>query len=107
MAIISTTATLIGKSALCAYYAVQPSVTYAWSVGSVLYVCYKARNEGVLEAVCIKKVKWDGYVLLYTDTLNGLWNENDLCEEGDALLSVKTYIEEQEQLLIQKSLLCN
>lgn len=65
-----------------------------YRAGNILYAAHRAR-KGVLEKVVIKKVS--GY--LYTDTLNGIWNEEDLVEFDDAVVLVETYIARQEALI--------
>ncbi len=98
--------TILGNSSLCAYLYEPEPITYAWSVNSILYLVHKA-EVGVLETICIKTVTWDGYRILYKDTFNALWEEEDLCEEDDARGKVATYLEEQEELLSQRLLRCN
>jgi hypothetical protein len=65
--------------------------------GDVVYSLIKA-NRGVLEKVIIKSQKlikskktYNRFVVLYTDTLNGLWNESDLIEFDDAKLIAENY----------------
>ncbi len=61
----------------------HPSVT-AFGIGDVVYSLPKAR-VGRLEKVVIKTIRvvtsrrtFGGKVVLYEDTLNGLWNEDEL-----------------------------
>jgi hypothetical protein len=85
------------KTSGCAIVFV-PHITYtAFGVGDILYNIHKARR-GVLEKVVIKQIipaktiLTNGlFVVLYKDTLNGLWNEYDLVTLADAKLIAETY----------------
>jgi hypothetical protein len=68
-------------------------IGYKWGENSILYVKYKAQ-KGILETVAIKRVLLNGgkktfnkIIPIYQDTLNSLWNENDLilAEEARSL----------------------
>src|SRR4051812_17291189 len=77
-------------------------VTYTipYPVGSFIYIKEKAR-KGVLRYVVIKlydlniSKKTSGQpVVIYTDTLNGLWNQNEFCSETVAVDLATTYYED-------------
>lgn len=70
---------------------------YKWIVNSILYIKHKAA-KGVLERIAIKRVilnrgpKTGGQLVpIYQDTLNSLWNEEDLILESEANELVQTY----------------
>lgn len=54
-----------------------------WNINDVLYIKLRAQ-QGVLERVCIKRIVTNTNYL-YIDTLNTLWNEDELISEEDAL----------------------
>ena len=70
-------------------------------IGGIFYNC-KAARRGCLEAICIKKykvysgIKTGGAIrLMYVDTLNGLWNEDELCSKTQAIDSAKLFFDWQ------------
>jgi len=74
----------------CALTSRYVYITYKWGENSVLYVKHKA-VKGILERVAIKRVilnsgpKTGNQVIpIYQDTLNSLWNEDDLLIEEHA-----------------------
>jgi hypothetical protein len=63
--------------------------TSKYSLRDVVYSLWKAR-QGVLEAICIKKIipvcNVDaGGFFLYKDTNNEIWNEDELIIKDDAV----------------------
>jgi len=74
---------------------------HKWSPGDVCFF-KNAAMKGNLEKIVVKQVKviskkyTNGAVIfLYIDTLNGLFNEEELISEYDALLLAKQYYEIQ------------
>lgn len=61
----------------------------------VAYNRQAAQNKGKLEPVVIKKYKllFNPKDVLYTDTLNGLWNEDHLCSKSEAVSLAIAYNE--------------
>lgn len=83
-------------------------INYKWGENSILFVKSKA-IKGCLEKVCIKKViinygpnTYNKVIPLYQDTLNSLWNENDLIEELDAKNLALEYWQTLEQIYQQQ-----
>lgn len=69
--------------------------------GSTAYLCYKAK-KGVLESVVIKRVRlvsnsrtFNKVVPIYTDTLNAIFNEEELCTGDEALAAATLYLAER------------
>lgn len=78
-------------------------INYRWGENSVVYAKHKAL-KGILEKVAIKRVilnqgpkTFNQVVPIYQDTLNSLWNENDLIIESDARELALSYWERREQ----------
>lgn len=71
-------------------------VSHKWEVNSILYIRHKA-VKGVLERVAIKRVILNSVanqiVPIYQDTLNSLWNEDDLLTEAHAIELTEIYRE--------------
>ncbi len=89
----------------CATASFTPSYDYQLPLGTKLYALYKARR-GCLEAVVlkqsrvIKNVKTGNLaVIMYVDTLNGLWGESELGTLGDAQELVAAYRARQNEYL--------
>jgi len=83
-------------------------IKYKWGENSILFVKNKAL-KGCLEKVCIKRAiinsgaqNYNQVVSLYQDTLNSLWNENDLIEEAEAKSLALAYWQTMEQLYQQQ-----
>lgn len=77
-------------------------IAYKWGENSILYVRHKAA-KGILERVAIKRVilnsspkTYNQIVPIYQDTLNSLWNEDDLLIEAHARDLVLAYWELRE-----------
>lgn len=88
-----------GDSTACAVSGKLIGITYKYQEGSILYSCAKSRR-GILERICIKTVRvvatrktWGQPVIMYIDTLNTLWNEDELCAEDDAVAAAIDYLE--------------
>lgn len=102
----------VGVSSCCGVGSRSVRIEYQFAQGSVVYSIKKAR-EGILEAIAIKKVliknpynNYGSVFVLYQDTYNGLWNEEDLCNQAQAVSLATTYLEEQEALLRNYLLTC-
>lgn len=92
------TGTAQADSFCCGVSLALRPVTYRFPEGSVVYSCEKAL-AGVLEAVAIKSVKFvanertnGNFVVFYTDTYNGVWNEDQLCTEAAARATAVSYL---------------
>jgi hypothetical protein len=64
---------------------------FRFAPGTTVFNCYKA-SRGVLERLTIKRIDllknrrtYNRYVPLYVDTLNSLYNEDELCTETEAV----------------------
>jgi len=75
----------------CAEYSMQVYYTYAFEVGSIVYLKHKAK-KGILERVAIKRIfirqnkaTWGQPIFIYQDTLNSLYNEADLVTHQQAV----------------------
>lgn len=71
-----------------------------FAVGAIAYDCRAASSKGRIEPVVIKKYKiiYNPYDVLYTDTLNALWNEDQLCSHSEAVNFAISYYERQQAL---------
>jgi hypothetical protein len=81
---------------------------FRYEIGSVVYICEKASQKGKLEAICIKSVRvllgkpspWGCFPppepknVLYTDTYNTIWEQDELCTHREALDLAIEYWEE-------------
>lgn len=107
MANVSAVFSITTDSAACGVADTATSISYAYSIGSVLYSYPKAR-KGFLETLAVRDIHIaTSGNFLYLDTFNRLWNEEDLCIESVARAAVITYWEQQEALLLQKLLDCD
>lgn len=82
----------------CAVYKATTCLKYKFKEGSKAFICEKARKKGILELIYIKKVlfnttKYGSYVIVYVDTLNGKWLEDELCTETEAISIATNYWE--------------
>ena len=96
MAEFNVTAT----STACATSSRIITVTYKFAERQIVYYINKAA-KGILEKICIKKVKIierndHYYVGLYIDTLNGAWAEGELCLEAEARSLAIAFLERQQ-----------
>lgn len=85
---------------------------YKFGEGSTVFNIHKA-EKGILEAITIKYIKLINSkktlgktVHLYVDTLNGLWNENELVDEAEARVLAEMYLEDQLAEIKTLSLKC-
>jgi hypothetical protein len=85
---------------------------FKYGEGSIVFNAAKAA-KGVLEAIAIKHVRlvnnkrtYGKTLPLYQDTLNGLWNENELIPEDEARTIAGMYLAQQMALLKQGQLTC-
>lgn len=55
-------------------------------------------TRGRLESIVIKRyrIMYNPYDVLYTDTLNSLWNEDQLCSHGEAVDLAMAYYARRE-----------
>jgi len=72
-----------------------------YAVGDILYYKQKAQFQGVLERVVIKKqrairsIATQGKIeVTYVDTLNALWNEDELVFHAEAVTLATVYLED-------------
>ena len=86
--------------------------TYKYGENSIVFLRYKA-IRGVLEKIAIKKViLQSGYqtggliVPLYQDTLNGYFNEEELCTHQEAVDLAKAYYENLKALALEAARRC-
>lgn len=104
----------------CADFTLQYYWTYAYAIGSVVYVQRKAR-KGIYERVYIKDVRLSGihlramqltatpvkgYKPLYVDSFNGYWNEDELVSYETATLLINQYLAFAASQAKEMSLLC-
>lgn len=86
----------------CARVEKRIFVLYKWGERSVVFVKHKA-TKGILEKVAVKKVflnfKLGFYTPIYMDTLNSLYNEEDLINEQEAKSLVQQYIDRQKSAI--------
>jgi len=108
-----TTATfhVTGTGTCCAIGQTAYAISYRWAIGSILFSCAKA-NKGVLEMVVIKNImlnntKFGQIVPIYVDTYNWYWNEEELCIESVARANAISYLQEQQDLLLQYMASCH
>ena len=81
-------------------------ITYQWSENSILFVKKKSM-KGILEKIAIKRVilnvkNGSSVIPIYQDTLNSLWNENELVIEQDARDFAIAYWEQQRDNIIER-----
>lgn len=98
----------------CTRYRLYLYNIYKWQVGDVCFFAPKAREEGKLEKIVIKRIKLVGnnqtygdIKFIYEDTLNSLYNEWELVNEYDALNLAKSYYEYQMFLTMSAKKPCS
>jgi hypothetical protein len=94
------------KTKGCADTSRHVFITYKWSENSILFVKKKSMN-GILEKIAIKRVILNvkngfSVIPIYQDTLNSLWNENELVIEQDARDFAIAYWEQQRDKIIER-----
>ena len=101
------------KVGICSKYWMTKNYPYKWRPGDVLFSKQKAL-VGQFEKVAIKDVRiimnqstTGKLFFIYVDSLNSLWNENDLVQEYDALLMAKMYYEKKIAETVSASYCCN
>ena len=74
----------------CAHTKKITYIQYKYGENSIVYLKYKA-EKGIIERIAIKRVllnsgpkTYNKIVPIYQDTLNSLYNENELILEADA-----------------------
>lgn len=86
----------------CARIASLKFYNYQYSVGTVVYLKYKAA-VGIIEKIFIKKIIMSQIngttVFLYQDMLNSLYNETDLCLKAEAISLATNYIQSKRSSL--------
>lgn len=77
-------------------------INYKWGERSVVFLKYKA-EKGIMEKIAVKKVilnfKLGSYTPVYMDTLNSLYNEEELINEEQAKTLVQIYIDRQKSAI--------
>ena len=93
----------------CALIERTECLVYKYPIGAKVYVCDKACNHGKIEAICIKSVRilsshrsrWEypspPRNVLYTDTYNMIWEEDELCTHAEALDCAIAYWERVQE----------
>lgn len=93
----------------CSLAQKEISVLYKWGERSIVYLKYKA-VRGCVEKVAIKKVvmnnKYGGYIPVYWDTLNSIYNENELITETEARQLVQKYIDRKRSDIAKAERIC-
>lgn len=92
--------TAVVDSIACGKALTSYSITYKYAIGSHLWSRPHAL-KGVMEPLVIKDVKITIYNVLYIDTFNGYWNEDELCSEAIARDLAVKYWERQKEILFQ------
>ena len=84
------------------------SLVTSFSAGDILFNIKKARR-GVLEKVVVKTTRvvanrrtFGAKRVLYTDTLNGLWNEDELVPYQQAVALAEAYYQNMLDTLSQR-----
>lgn len=84
-------------------------VLYKYPLGSIVYVCQKASKHGELEALVVTSVQFvknpkfsypakNSYLILY----NGIYYEDQLCDEVSAKALALAYWNAQEDLVLSQ-----
>jgi hypothetical protein len=107
MPIISSSFNVTGFATACSQGTRAIGVPYKFEIGSLVFSVAKAK-KGILQASVIKQIKvvfnartQGRYLILYTDTFNVLWNEDELCSEADATTFAIAYLENEQQQILQ------
>jgi hypothetical protein len=96
----------------CAAASAVPALDAKWALGTVLYNCAAARR-GCLERVVLKRYRvFENFrtiraVVLYVDTNNWWWNEDELCTRDSALAAVAAYDARQAEIALDALSHCN
>lgn len=85
----------------CGAVRVADAIVIKFPIGGIFYNC-KAARRGCIEAICVKSYKMTNslktgglLVVIYVDTLNGLWNEDELCTKTQAVAAAEAYYTKQ------------
>jgi len=96
----------------CVNYWKINNYPHKWNVGDLLFIVPSA-HKGILEKVTIKQVKLiskqltNGVIyFLYIDTTNGIYQEDELTTEYNALIIAKRYFEKQLSFTISATKIC-
>jgi hypothetical protein len=97
----------------CSQYYLTRFLQYQYKPGDVVFSLPNAK-KGKLEKVTIKLVRviskradlYGAYKFLYQDTFNGLWSEDELVTEADALLAVQDYYAAQIIIAQNAKIIC-
>lgn len=75
------------------------AVFIKYAIGTIVYNIHAAK-KGILEKLAIKKYHivqnkktYGQAVVMYVDTLNGMWNESDLCLYNVAQSTALSYLQ--------------
>lgn len=96
----------------CTPYEFDIYVYYQYAIGSIVYRRDSAQNKGLFRKVAIKDVIFPNHnpnaAPLYLDTLNGLWNQNDLVSYDVASVLIDAYILQNDanNVLAAESCVC-
>lgn len=103
---------IIVNNPCCPKYGFRKNFIYKFKVGDTPYIKYRAQM-GKLEKVTIKTVKilggafsYDQMKVIYIDTYNFLYNENELIWDTLAVELAKEWYEKQVLLEAERSCLC-
>jgi len=93
----------------CARVEKEIYVLYRWGERSVVYVKPKA-IKGILEKIAVKKVimnlKFGQYKPIYMDTMNSLYNEDELISETEARTLAQDYLDLQKEKIAENLRRC-
>lgn len=96
----------------CAKVRVTEAVTIKFPINGTFYNCAAARR-GCLEAITIKryhivknKASFNNTIVMYIDTLNGLWNEEDICTKAEAVAAALAQCNRKIELLAAAKRAC-
>jgi hypothetical protein len=90
----------------CAEVELDVFYTFQFARGSEAYVC-KSATKGILQEIMIKRVllnrnRYGKIVPIYQDTLNGLYNEWDLCSQASAISLATAYYQNKIQEITEE-----
>jgi hypothetical protein len=82
----------------CADYILSQNYHVKYANGAIVYNRNKARQKGKLEKLAIRSHRIVPGNVLYKDSFNGLWNEDELCSQQEAIDLALLHYEEQIEL---------
>jgi hypothetical protein len=96
---MSSSGSATGESFACGSAIQATTYTYEYNQGSIVYSIAKAK-KGILEAIVIKSVRlfinqktFGQTKVMYYDTFNGLWGQEELCTQATAKAFAIEYLE--------------